>query len=114
MAALVCLLSSDSTKFWQIERDGTTVTTRSGKVGAQGRSSTRSYPSEDKAIAAVAKAQRAKALDGYLPENLDEIPMPAVDPPAIVDRLQAVKLPIAALRDTVPEAYAGLRKDSRP
>lgn len=111
MAARVCLLSSDSTKFWQIERDGTTVTTRSGKVGEKGRSSTKSYPSEDKAIAAVEKAQRAKVLDGYLPENLDEIPMPAVNPPEIADRLRAVTLPVTALRDTVPEAYARLRQD---
>ncbi len=55
-----------SAKFWEIQRDDATITTRWGRIGTQGQSTTKEYPSEAKAIAEADKQIREKTGKGYV------------------------------------------------
>lgn len=56
-----------SSKFWEVEHTGTSVTTRYGKIGADGTSSTKEYPTEEKAEAEAQKLIKSKLAKGYEP-----------------------------------------------
>ncbi|AKT37602.1 WGR domain-containing protein [Chondromyces crocatus] len=54
-----------ASKFWEIRVEGTTLTTRYGRIGAKGTSSEKSFGSEDEAQEAAAKLIREKTGKGY-------------------------------------------------
>jgi len=57
--------SGSGGKFWEVEVSGTDVTTRYGRVGSDGTSNTKSYPSEEKAQKEADKLIRQKKGKGY-------------------------------------------------
>lgn len=59
------LREGTSAKFWEIERDGTDVITRWGRIGTDGQSKTKGFPTEEKAEAELAKMTRLKVRKGY-------------------------------------------------
>ena len=54
-----------SSKFWEIDRSGSEVTTRWGRTGTNGQSKTKDLGTEAKAIAEVEKQIRSKVGKGY-------------------------------------------------
>lgn len=54
-----------SSKFWEIEQEGSSVTTRWGKIGAKGQTKTKDFGAEEKAAAQLAKQVAAKVKKGY-------------------------------------------------
>ncbi|MEN0065327.1 MAG: DNA ligase [Myxococcota bacterium] len=54
-----------SHKFWEIERVGTEVTTRWGRIGTDGQSKTKSFPTEAAAEAGLIKQTAGKVKKGY-------------------------------------------------
>jgi DNA ligase-1 len=54
-----------SKKFWEIEREGGSVTTRWGKIGAKGQTKTKDFDGADEAQAQVDKQIAAKVKKGY-------------------------------------------------
>lgn len=54
-----------SYKFWEITVEGTSFTVRYGKVGTDGSTSTKSYPTEEKAQAEAEKKIKSKTKKGY-------------------------------------------------
>lgn len=55
-----------SHKFWNIELTGTSYTVTYGKIGAKGQTSTKEFPSEEKALKAYEKIIKEKLSDGYV------------------------------------------------
>lgn len=55
-----------SNKFWEIDRQGAEVSTRWGKLGADGQCKTKDFGTEAKAEAAVTKQVSAKRSKGYV------------------------------------------------
>lgn len=60
-------VEGSSSKFWEIGVDAATVTTRWGRIGTNGQSSTKAYPSEAAAASAAAKQTDEKIAKGYEP-----------------------------------------------
>lgn len=56
-----------ASKFWEITLQGTSFTTRFGKIGTPGQSSTKSFSSADQAHAESEKLIREKTKKGYKP-----------------------------------------------
>jgi predicted DNA-binding WGR domain protein len=54
-----------SEKFWEISVDGSDVTVRFGKIGAQGQTTVKTLDSADAAEAEAAKLIAAKTKKGY-------------------------------------------------
>ena len=55
-----------SKKFWEIALDGNTFTVRYGRIGTDGQSSTKVFPTEDKARAEAEKVLLSKTKKGYV------------------------------------------------
>jgi cell wall assembly regulator SMI1/predicted DNA-binding WGR domain protein len=55
-----------SNKFWEIVQEGSTMTTRYGKIGTNGQSTTKSFDSPEKAAAETAKMIAKKVKEGYV------------------------------------------------
>ena len=55
-----------SSKFWEITHEGEEVTTRYGKIGAHGSSTTKSFDTAEKAAAEAAKIIAKKVKEGYV------------------------------------------------
>jgi DNA ligase-1 len=55
-----------SRKFWEITIGGSDVTTRWGRIGTDGQSKTKSFGSEDKAMAEYSKLIKEKTDKGYI------------------------------------------------
>ena len=55
-----------SSKFWEVSQEGSDMTTRYGKIGTNGQSSTKSFDSLEKAAAETAKIIAKKVKEGYV------------------------------------------------
>ena len=55
-----------SNKFWEVLQEGGGVTTRYGKIGTRGQSSTKTYDSPEKAAGETAKIVARKIKEGYV------------------------------------------------
>jgi uncharacterized protein (TIGR02996 family) len=83
-----------SNKFWEIERDGSVVTTRWGRIGTDGQSKEKDLGSEDKAEKEYTKLIGQKTKKGYqLVSGSDEPVKPA--PKAAVKKTAAPAAPAA-------------------
>jgi uncharacterized protein (TIGR02996 family) len=65
-----------SARFWSVERQGTTLLLRSGKVGSRGRAQIKRFPDEEAARRQADKLVRAKLAKGYT-ETLPAPPAPS-------------------------------------
>ncbi|GIJ60749.1 WGR and DUF4132 domain-containing protein [Virgisporangium aurantiacum] len=61
------LVAGASAKFWEIDRDGVTVTVRFGRIGAAGQAQVKTFDSDAAAEAHRAKLVGEKTKKGYLP-----------------------------------------------
>ena len=59
-------ISGTSSKFWEVSSEGVEMTTRFGKIGTNGQSSTKSFDSPEKAAAETAKMIAKKVKEGYV------------------------------------------------
>lgn len=57
---------SKSSKFWMIERHGSAHTVTYGKIGSDGRTSTKEFDSPEEAQASAAKLLKSKLKKGYV------------------------------------------------
>ena len=55
-----------SSKFWEISLDGTSFTTRFGKIGTDGQMSTKDWPSDAHALKEHDKLVAEKTKKGYV------------------------------------------------
>ena len=55
-----------SSKFWEVTVDGVSVTTRWGKLGANGQTKSKDYDSPAAAVTAANKAVSQKTKKGYI------------------------------------------------
>ena len=55
-----------SSKFWELSQEGSEMTTRYGKIGTKGQSTTKSFDSPEKAAAETAKIIVKKVKEGYV------------------------------------------------
>jgi DNA ligase 1 len=60
-------VEGSSAKFWEVAVDGTSVTTRWGRIGTAGQSSTKSYATDTAASTAAEKLVGEKTDKGYTP-----------------------------------------------
>jgi len=60
--------SSSGGKFWELTRDGDTITTRWGKVGADGQSKVETFDSDEKAAKKATSMIKSKTNKGYAEE----------------------------------------------
>ena len=93
-----------SSKFWEIERDGSELTTRWGKIGTKGQSKTKSFPSEDKASSEYAKQIKSKTGKGYVEVGAGAAPSPA--PAAAPAKTAPASSPAASGSKPKPKAAA--------
>lgn len=56
----------NSSKFWEIELEGSTLTVRFGKTGATGQTTIKEFPSEQEAEAEATKLVASKVKKGYV------------------------------------------------
>jgi predicted DNA-binding WGR domain protein len=106
-----------SNKFWQIDLNGSSFTTTFGRIGANGQSSTKAFPSDAKALAEYNKLIAEKTKKGY---QLDGSGVPvgtptprAAKPAAPVAPAPAAPAPIAPAAPT-PEASPSRTPDAGP
>jgi predicted DNA-binding WGR domain protein len=59
-------VDGSSSKFWEIKREGTSFTTRYGKIGTDGQMSMKEYDSEDKTEREYDKLVAEKTKKGYV------------------------------------------------
>jgi DNA ligase-1 len=81
-----------SSKFWEIDQEGSSVVTRWGRIGTSGQSTTKDFGSEAKAAAEVDKQIRGKTSKGYAEvggESADEAP-PDPAPPKVEKKIEVV------------------------
>lgn len=58
--------TTTSSKFWEVWIDGSTLYTRFGKIGANGQTTVKEFPTPEKAEAALEKAAAEKTKKGYI------------------------------------------------
>ncbi len=80
------LVDGSSSKFWQIEREGSKLTIQWGKIGTAGQSQVKDFPSDAKALAERDKLVTEKTKKGYA-----EVGAPAADAPAPKPRAAKAK-----------------------
>ncbi|SDF34447.1 WGR domain-containing protein [Lentzea fradiae] len=71
------LVSGNSAKFWEIDRDGSDVTVRFGRLDTNGQTQTKTLASAEAAEAHVAKLVAEKEKKGYLPVTTTAPPVTA-------------------------------------
>ncbi|WP_254054118.1 WGR domain-containing protein [Singulisphaera sp. GP187] len=59
-------MAGTSSKFWEVSQEGSDMTTRYGKIGTKGQSTTKSFDNPEKAIAETAKMIAKKVKEGYV------------------------------------------------
>jgi len=62
--------TSNSSKFWEVWIEGSTLYTRFGKIGANGQTTIKEFPNTDAAQTALDKAVAEKIKKGYVEEGL--------------------------------------------
>ncbi|MCR9197655.1 MAG: DUF4132 domain-containing protein [Planctomycetaceae bacterium] len=96
-----------SSKFWEVTVDGVSVTTRWGKIGANGQTKSKDYDSPAAAVTAANKAVSQKTKKGYIEvgdsgdqDSTNEIPFEKIEA-AFQDELGSV---IGELQGAIGEA----------
>src|SRR5215468_7138954 len=80
------LREGTSSKFWQIEQDGASVTVAFGKIGTNGQAQVKTFPTEAKAKAEHDKLVKEKTGKGYVEVTVAAgATMPAATPKAPED-----------------------------
>jgi len=80
-------VGAKSSKFWEVVVSGSEVTTRWGRIGANGQTKTKEFASDAKAEAEAAKQIRSKSMKGYAEIAGSGAPQPAAAPaPPVVAR----------------------------
>ena len=74
------LSEGKSHKFWEIDIQGTSFTVRYGRIGANGKSGTKTFPTAEKAQAEAKKAIGGKTRKGYAEILADITPSPIAPP----------------------------------
>ena len=59
------LVEGSSSKFWEVARDGCSVTVRYGRIGSDGQTKTKDFPSEDQARHHADGLIEEKVAKGY-------------------------------------------------
>jgi DNA ligase-1 len=98
-----------SSKFWEIEQEGAELITRWGRIGSNGQSGRKEYPSEAKAAADADKQIRSKLSKGYV-EVSDETEVQEPAKPKIAPAKPKATKPKAAAKpkpEPVEEPAAG-------
>jgi len=105
-----------SSKFWAIERSGSEVTTRWGRIGTNGQTKTKDFGTEAKAEAAVAKQIQAKTGKGYSEDGAAEPPPVVVAGPTSGDLAdgQTTEVPGSGGRTYTLEHVGGVYSCSCP
>jgi uncharacterized protein (TIGR02996 family) len=70
-------------RFWSVEREGTTLILRSGKIGSRGRTQLKRFPDEESAQRDADKRVREKLARGYTETT------PGTGPPSLREALEA-------------------------
>ena len=60
------LVEGKSSKFWEVQAEGCTVTVRFGRMGTNGQTQTKTFADEAAALKEQDKLIRAKAAKGYV------------------------------------------------
>lgn len=103
------LVDGTSSKFWEIDVEGKSTTVRFGKIGTNGQTQTKSFPTEAKALAERDKLVREKTGKGYVEKTGTAAAAP-VAAPAAAPAAPAPKKKAAAKKPPVeapPPAAAG-------
>lgn len=66
------LIDEESSKFWQVAVDGSSLTTCYGKIGTAGRKTTKDFPSEDDANSEARWLMVQKMKKGYIKSEYEE------------------------------------------
>jgi uncharacterized protein (TIGR02996 family) len=90
-----------SEKFWEIQQDGDSFTVRYGRLGTDGQSSTKVFPSEEKASKETEKVTASKVKKGYVLVGASAAAAPEPD----AERNQALEAMLFEQPDD-PEAWA--------
>lgn len=57
---------AESSKFWQVEQDGSTLTITFGKIGATGQTTEKTFDTDEEATLEMEKLVKAKIKKGYI------------------------------------------------
>ncbi len=76
------LVEGTSSKFWEVEQDGSDLNIRWGRIGTQGQSQTKSFADEAKAAAALTKLVNEKTGKGYTESGVEAGSTASPVPPA--------------------------------
>jgi predicted DNA-binding WGR domain protein len=93
-------VDGSSAKFWAVSREGSEVTVRFGRIGAQGQTGVKTLPDETTAVAHETKLINDKLRKGYV-ETTAASPVPAPVAPASVASASTSSAP--ALASAVPD-----------
>lgn len=66
------LIDEESSKFWQVAVDGSSLITCYGKIGTEGRKTTKAFPSEDEANSEARWLMVQKMKKGYIKSEYEE------------------------------------------
>ncbi|PRP94850.1 DNA ligase [Enhygromyxa salina] len=100
-----------SNKFWQIDQQGSEVTTQWGRIGTDGQSKTKAYATAAKAQADVDKQILSKQGKGYVESDDASMPMAAAPAPATA---AATTAPASATVAPAPATVAPATTDPLP
>lgn len=87
------LVEGASSKFWEITIEGNTFTTRYGRIGTNGRKSTKEWASNEEAKRKATSLQKSKEKKGYILSDEEEIKNAkslVVTPPEIEEFLSKI------------------------
>jgi predicted DNA-binding WGR domain protein len=76
------LVEGKSSKFWQVGRDGTSLTVSFGRIGTNGQTQTKTFPTEKAAQAELDKLVREKVGKGYSEKTADKTAEKTAEEPA--------------------------------
>lgn len=83
------LSEGKSHKFWEIDLQDTAFTVRYGRIGTDGQSSTKTFPTAEKARAEAEKAIRSKTNKGYAEVRADVVMSPMAPPNPALEAMVA-------------------------
>ncbi len=92
------LVEGTSSKFWQIDLNGSSFTTTFGRIGTAGQTSTKTWDSDAKASAEYTKLVAEKTKKGYQLAGAGTAPVTGAPTPrpAAVPKAKAVSAPVVA------------------
>jgi predicted DNA-binding WGR domain protein len=109
-------VEGSSSKFWEIEEDGSSFTVRWGRIGTSGQSQTKAFADAQKALAEAGKLVKEKLSKGYTEVTTGAVVVPASDRPVATaqkaPRATAAAPPAAA--PSTPAAPAAIGTTATP